>query len=205
MIQVSEYLKSKTIFDSTELASYDYLSSAVCKALNTVFGVKYNKMYLITDDATTIHTIVADTILLNNAKYADIFRAMQLDPTEEFSETKTNTGTQTFTATGTVTNVSTPEVISTVSDSKNTANSATLRVIDQTESSSTGSDTVERTDDLTNERTDDLTEVRDGYNNVFDNVEKLLHFVNMELYDTIIRDIEKAVCYPIYNINDLAF
>lgn len=205
MILVSEYLKTKTIFDSTDLTGYAYIDSDICDALNTVFGIKYNKMYLIDDSETTIHTIVADTILLNNPKYNDIFSAMQLDPTKEFSESKTNTGTQTFTATGTVTNVSTPEVVSTINASKNTANNATLRVTDQTESSSTGSDTVERTDDLTNERTDDLSEVREGYNNIFDNAETLLHFVNMELYDTIIRDIEKAVCYPIYNIDDLAF
>lgn len=205
MIQVSEYLKSKTIFDSTSLTGYDYLDSDICDALNNIFGVKYNKMYLIDNDDTVIHEIVNDTILLNSYKYGDIYASMQLDPAEEYSETKTNTGTQTFTATGTQTHVSTPEVVTTVSASKNTANNATLRTVDQTQSSNTGSDTNERTDDLTNERTDDLTETRSGYNNIFDNVEKLFNFVNMELYDKIIIDVMKAVCYPIYNIDDLAF
>lgn len=205
MIQVSKYLKNKTIFDSTSLVGYDYLNSDICDALNNIFGIKYNKMYLIDDNETVIHGIVNDTILLNSYKYADIFDGMQIDPHEEFSETKTNTGTQTFTATGTQTTVTTPEVVTTVDAKKNTANNATLRVIDQTESSTTGSDTNERTDDLTNERTDDLTESRSGYNNIFDNYEKLFNFVNMELYDTIIIDIMKSICYPIYDINDLAF
>ena len=205
MIQVSEYLKSKTIFDSTSLAGYAYFDSDICDALNTVFGIKYNKMYLIDSDDTIIHEVVADTVLLNNAKYNDIFGAMTLDPTLEFYESKTNTGTQTYTATGTQTHETTPQTVTTVDASKNTANNATLRVIDRTESSSTGSDTVERTDDLTNERTDDLSETREGYRNIFDNVERLLHFVDMELYDQIIKDVMKAVCYPIYNIDDLAF
>ncbi len=205
MIQVSEYLKSKTIFDNTSLAGYDYFDTDICSALNNIFGVKYNKMYLIDDNDVNIHGIVEDTILLNNSKYTDIFNAMQLDPTIEFYESKTNTGTQTYKQTGTVTNVSTPEVVTTVNASKNTANNGTLRVIDQTESSSTGDDTVERTDDLQNERTDDLIETRQGYNDIFTSTDKLLNFVNMDLYDTIITDIMKAVCYPIYNINDLAF
>lgn len=205
MIQVSEYLSSKTIFDNTSLAGYDYINSAICTALNKIFGIKYNKMYLIDDNETNIHEIVADTILLNNSKYADVFKAMQLDPTKEFYESKTNTGTQTYKQTGTQTNVSTPEVVTTVNASKNTANNATLRVTDQTESSSTGEDTVERTDDLQNQRTDDLTETRQGYNDIFTSTDKLLQFVNMDLYDNILTDIMKAVCYPIYNINDLAF
>ena len=205
MIQVSKYLETKTIFDGTSLASYDFFDSDIIDALNNIFGIKYNKMYLIDDNDTVIHGIVDDTILLNASKYNDIFKAMALDPEKEFSETKTNTGTQTYTATGTQTHVTTPEVVSTVDSSKNTANNATLRVIDRTESSSTGSDTVERTDDLTNERTDDLSESRNGYNDIFKNVESLLHFVDMELYETILRDIMKAVCYPIYNIDDLAF
>lgn len=205
MIQVSEYLKTKTIFDSTSLTGYDFIDSDICDALNNIFGIKYNKMYLIDSDDITIHGIVDDTILLNQYKYNDIFLTMQLDPTKEYYEKKTNTGTQTYTNSGTVTDVSTPEVITTVNGSKNTANNGTLRVVDQTESSSTGSDTIERTNDLTNERTDDLTEEREGYNNVFDNADKLLRIVDMELYDTIIRDIMKAVCYPIYDINDLAF
>lgn len=205
MIQVSKYLKTKTIFDSTSLSSYDFFDSDIIDALNNIFGIKYNNMYLVNDDDTIIHGIVDDTILLNASKYDDIFGAMTLDPTLEFSETKTNTGTQTYTATGTQTHVTTPEVVSTVDSSKNTANNATLRVIDRTESSSTGSDTVERTDDLTNERTDDLSESRNGYNDIFKNVESLLHFVDMELYETILRDVMKAVCYPIYDIEDLAF
>lgn len=205
MIQVSEYLNSKTIFDSTSLAGYDYFDSDICDALNNIFGIKYNKMYLIDDNETNIHEIVADTILLNNSKYTDIFNAMQLDPTKEFYESKTNTGTQTYAQTGTVTNVSTPEVVTTVNASKNTANNGTLRVIDQTESSSTGDDTVERTDNLQNERTDNLTEIRQGYNDIFTSTDKLLNFANMDLYDNIITDIMKAVCFPIYNINDLAF
>lgn len=205
MIQVSKYLKTKTIFDSTSLASYDFFDSDIIDALNNIFGIKYNNMYLVDNDDTVIHGIVDDTILLNASKYGDIFSAMSLDPTLEFSETKTNTGTQTYTATGTQTHVTTPEVVSTVDSSKNTANNATLRVTDRTESSSTGSDTVERTDDLTNERTDDLSESRNGYNDIFKNVESLLHFVDMELYETILRDVMKAVCYPIYDIDDLAF
>lgn len=205
MIQVSEYLKTKTIFDSTTLSVYDFFDSDIIDALNNVFGIKYNKMYLIDADDTVIHGIVDDTILLNVAKYTDIYRAMQLDPTEEYSETKTNTGTQTTTDSGTVTNEITPSTITTVTDSKNTADNATMRATDQTQTSSTGSDVNERTDDLTVERTDDLTETRTGYNNVFDNVNKLMSFVNMELYDTILHDIMKSVCYPIYSIDDLAF
>lgn len=205
MIQVSEYLKSKTIFDSTSLAGYDYITSDICSALNNIFGIKYNKMYLIDDSETKIHEIVSDTILLNDSKYTDVFTAMQLDPTKEFYESKTNTGKQTYNQTGTVTNVSTPETVTTVNASKNTANNGTLRVVDQTESSSTGDDTVERTDDLQNERTDNLTEIRQGYNDIFTSTDKLLRFVDMDLYNTIITDIMKAVCYPIYNIDDLAF
>ena len=213
MIQVSEYLKTKTIFDSTSLVSYDFFDSDIISALNNIFGIKYNKMYLIDSDETTIHGVVDDTILLNQAKYQDIYASMNLDPFEEYSETKTNTGTQTDADTGTQTDVLTPSVVSTVTTKKNTANNATLRNIDQVESSSTGTDnktrtdnlTHTRTDDLTHTRTDNLTEVRAGYNNVFDNAEKLFHFVNMELYDMILRDIMKAVCYPIYNVDDLAF
>ena len=301
MIQVSEYLKTKTIFDSTSLTSYDFIDTNICNALNNVFGIKYNKMYLIDDNANTIHCIVNDTILLNSAKYNDIYRSMNLDPLKEFSETKTNTGTQTNANTGTQTNVNTgtqtnantgtqtnvntgtqtnantgtqtnantgtqtevltPSVVSTVDVSKNTANSAMLRPIEETVTSSTGTDdktrtdnllstvtdnltstrtdnltatrtddltstrtdnlTATRTDDLTstrtdnltntrtdaltNTRTDNLTETRAGYNNVFDNVEKLFRFANMELYDMIIIDVMKATCYPIYDINDLAF
>ena len=293
MIQVSEYLKTKTIFNSTSLTGYDFIDANICNALNNVFGIKYNKMYLIDDNANTIHGIVNDTILLNSAKYDDIYRSMNLDPFEEFSETKTNTGTQTNANTGTQTNantgtqtnantgtqtnantgtqtsantgtqteVLTPGVVSTVAVSKNTASSATLRAIEETVTSSTGTDdktrtdnltntvtddltstrtdnltstrtddltstrtdnltskrtddltstrtdnlTSTRTDDLTNTRTDNLTEVRAGYNNVFDNVEKLFRFANMELYDMIIVDVMKATCYPIYDINDLAF
>jgi len=205
MIQVLEYLNSKTIFDITSLAGYVYFDSDICDALNNIFGIKYNKMYLIDDNETNIHAIVTDTILLNNSKYTNIFNAMRLDPTKEFYESKTNTGTQTYTQTGTVTNVSTPEVVTTVNASKNTANNGTLRVIDQTESSSTGDDTVERTDNLQNERTDMLTEIRQGYNDIFTSTDKLLNFANTDLYDTIITDIMKAVCFPIYDINDLAF
>ena len=189
MIQVFEYLQTKTIFDSTSLSAYDFLDTNIIDALNKIFGVKYNKMYMVDDNETTIHGIVDDTILLNVAKYNDIYNAMQLDPTIEYSETKTNSGT--------VTNELTPSIITTVADSKNTADNATLRVTDQTQTSSTGSDV--------NERTDDLTEERYGYNNVFDNVNKLMSFVNMELYDTLINDIMKAICYPIYSIDDLAF
>ena len=205
MIQVSKYLKNKTIFDKTTLSAYDFFNDDIIDALNNIFGIKYNSMYLIEDNETLIHGIVDDTVLLNLTKYNDMYNAMDLDPTKEFSETKTNTGTQTFTATGTQTMVNTPEVVTTVDNSKNTANNATLRVIDRTESSNTGSDTNERTDDLTNERTDDLSETREGYNNVFANVEKLMNFVNMDLYYTILIDVMKCVCYPIYNVDDLAF
>lgn len=220
MIQVSEYLKNKTIFDD-DLSSYNFLTSDIITALNAVFGIKYNKMYLIDDSETAIQAATNNVILLNEAKYTDIFNSMNLDPFEEYSETKTNTGTQTDadtgtqtdTDTGTQTDVLTPNVVSTVTTKKNTANNATLRNIDQVESSSTGTDnktrtdnlTHTRTDNLTRTRTDNLTEVRAGYNNVFDNVEKLFHFANMELYDMILIDVMKAICYPIYNINDLAF
>lgn len=220
MIQVSKYLTNKTIFDS-DLSSYDFLTSDIITALNAVFGIKYNKMYLTDSDETNIHAAVNNVILLNSVKYNDIFNSMNLDPFKEYSETKTNTGTQTDTNTGTQTDtdtgtqtdVLTPSVVSTVTTKKNTANNATLRNIDQVESSSTGTDNKTRTDDLTHTRTDDLshtrtddlTEVRAGYNNVFDNVEKLFHFANMELYDMILVDVMKAVCYPIYNVNDLAF
>ena len=220
MIQVSEYLTNKTIFDS-DLSSYDFLTSDIITALNAVFGIKYNKMYLTDSNETNIHAAVNNVILLNSFKYKDIYASMNLDPFEEYSETKTNTGTQTDTNTGTQTDtdtgtqtdVLTPSVVSTVTTKKNTANNATLRNIDQVESSSTGTDdktrtddlTHTRTDDLSHTRTDDLTEVRAGYNNVFDNVEKLFRFANMELYDMILLDVMKAVCYPIYNVNDLAF
>lgn len=220
MIQVSEYLTNKTIFDS-DLSSYDFLTSDIITALNAVFGIKYNKMYLTDSNETNIHAAVNNVILLNSFKYKDIYASMNLDPFEEYSETKTNTGTQTDTNTGTQTDtdtgtqtdVLTPSVVSTVTTKKNTANNATLRNIDQVESSSTGTDNKTRTDDLTHTRTDDLshtrtddlTEVRAGYNNVFDNVEKLFRFANMELYDMILLDVMKAVCYPIYNVNDLAF
>ena len=220
MIQVSEYLTNKTIFDD-DLSSYDFLTSDIITALNAVFGIKYNKMYLIDDSETAIHMAVNNIIMLNSVKYNDIFVSMNLDPLEEYSETKTNTGTQTDADTGTQTDadtgtqtdVLTPSVVSTVTTKKNTANNATLRNIDQVESSSTGTDnktrtdnlTHTRTDNLTHTRTDNLTEVREGYNNVFDNVEKLFHFANMELYDMILIDVMKSICYPIYNINDLAF
>lgn len=221
MEQVKKYLLTKTIFDSTALAGYDFFTSDIINALNSIFGIKYNSMYLITDDELVIHNIVEDTILLNVAKYNDMYYALTLDPVEEYSETKTNTGTQTYLNTGTQTNadtgtqttVLTPGVVTTATSSKNTANNGTLRAIDQTQTSSTGTDnntrtdnlTSTRTDNLTNTRTDNLTEVRAGYNNVFNNVAQLMNFVNMDLYDTILKDIMKMVCYPIYNVNDLAF
>lgn len=216
---ISNYLKTKHIFD-TSLTSYDYIDSDIITALENIINVKFGKCNLYTDDETMIKSNVISLFALNDMKYNSLFNVEKLDdPTKEYSETKTNTGTQTDTNTGTqgnsntgtVTHVVTPSVVATTTESKNTADNGTLRTVAQVQNSSTGSDndtrtdnlSHTRTDNLTHTRTDNLSESRNGYNNQFANAEMILNFSRNVLYDIIIDDVIKSIVIPIYGKEDL--
>ena len=175
--KISEYLKTKTIFDSSLSNTYTYLPAGILTALTSMIKTKYGMLHLFSDDETDVKTAVSSMFALNDLRYTALFNVDKVDdPTKEFYEKETNTGTVTDTNTGTVTNTDsgtvtntdtgtvttevTPEVVTTTSEKKNTSNNATLKTIGQIENSSTGSDTNERTDNLTHERTDDLTHER---------------------------------------------
>ena len=216
---ISNYLKTKHIFDGG-LTSYDYIDSGIITALENVINVKFGACTLYTDDETMIKSNVTNMFALNDMKYTSLFNIDKLDdPTKEYSETKTNTGTQTNantgtqsdSDTGTVTNVLTPSVVATTTESKNTADNGTLRAIAQVQNSSTGTDNNTRTDNLAHSRTDNLlhtrtdnlTETRTGYNNQFANAELILNFSRNVLYDIIINDVIKLIVIPIYGKEDL--
>lgn len=216
---ISEYLKTKHLFDNG-LTSYDYIDAGIITALENVINVKFGLCNLYTDNETTIKSNITNMFALNDMKYKSLFNIEKLDdPTKEFSETKTNTGTQTNVDTGTqtngnsgtVTHVVTPSVVATTTESKNTADNATMRAIAQVQNSSTGTDTDQRTDNLshtrtdnlTHTRTDNLTENRSGYNNQFANAEMILNFSRNVLYDIIIDDVIRTVVIPIYGKEDL--
>ena len=209
--KISEYLKTKSIFDSGLSNVYDYLPSNILTALTTMIKTKYGMLHLFSDDETEIKTAVSAMFALNDLRYKALFNVDKVDdPTKEFYEkethtgtvTDTNTGTVTDTDTGTVTNELTPSVVSTTSEKKNTSDNATLKTINQIENSSTGSDVNERTDDLTHERTDDLTREREGYNNKFINAEYIIKFSDYALYDIIIKDVLNTITLNVYDLDD---
>lgn len=203
MILIRNYLNAnKNIFPSS-LTSLDYIDTTILANMETLIKIRYGYMNMFTDNETEIQTIVTALFAVKGAEYQDIYNADILDPTVEFYEKRTNTGTVTNTDSGTVTNDSTPAVIATTTENKNTADNATLRAVGSIVNSSTGTDTVERTDDLTFERTDDLTEEREGFNNLITNVERLLNLVKNSVYDVIIKDVINEITYNIYGYEDL--
>lgn len=216
---ISNYLETKHIFDNG-LTSYDYIDAGIITALENVINVKFGACTLYTDNETIIKSNVTNMFAINDMKYKSLFNIDKLDdPTKEYSETKTNTGTQTDLNTGTQTNmdtgtvahVITPSVVATTTESKNTADNGTMRAVAQVQNSSTGTDndtrtdnlTYTRTDNLTHTRTDNLTETRSGYNNQFANAELILNFSRNVLYDIIIDDVIKLIVIPIYGKEDL--
>lgn len=233
---ISEYYKNGgTIFDSS-LLTYAFMSSNIITALDNILKYRYGKNNIFSDDETEITDSVNAMFLVNSERYNALFNVDQLiNPADEYQETKTNTGTQesrktgtttlndtgtsTTADTGTQTTQVTPETVSTVTNSKNTSDNGTMRAIDQTQTSSTGSDTSvrtdalnsqrtdnlqhQRTDNLTDTRTDNLTEIRRGYNNKFANADFILNLTRNNLYDTIIEDTIKCIVIPIYNTDEV--
>lgn len=204
--KISEYLKTKEIFDSSLATNYDYLTSAILTALTTMINTKFGVLRMIDDTETTIKGVVNAMFVINDMKYKALFNIDKLDdPTKEFYEKRTFTGTVTNTDSGTVTTELTPSVVATTSEKKNTADNGTLKTINQIENSSTGSDTNERTDNLTFERTDDLTHEREGYNNAFSNADIILKLSNNALYDIIINDVISTITLNVYDLDDLRY
>lgn len=205
MITIYDYLTSgKHIFDS-ELNIYDYINDNVRASYENELKHKFGELYLYTDDETTIKNDIKDMFALKAHVYSVIYNAnSNLSPANEYSETETHTGTVTTTDTGTVTNDSTPSVIATTTENKNTADNGTLRAVGTIVNSSTGTDTVERTDDLTIERTDDLTVERGGYRDLYNNIIRVLEIAKTNINDVIIRDTLETLTYNIYNIEDLS-
>ena len=204
MITIYDYLTSgKHIYDAT-LNIYDYINDNVRASYENELKHKFGELYLYTDDETTIKNDIKDMFALKAHVYSAIFNAnANLSPANEYSETETHTGTVTTTDTGTVTNDSTPSTIVTTTENKNTADNGTLRAVGSVINSSTGTDTVERTDDLTIERTDDLTVERGGYRDLYNNIIRVLEIAKTNINDVIIRDTLETLTYSIYNIEDL--
>lgn len=217
---ISAYYKNGgVIFDST-LTDYEYMTSDIITALDNILKYRYGRNNLFTDDQTEIIDVINAMFALNDDKYTALYNVDKIvDPSDEYRETKTNTGTQatthtgntTLNDTGTQTNQNTPGVIGTITNSKNTSDSGVLRVIDQTQTTNTGSDTDtrtdnlqhQRTDNLTDTRTDNLTEIRQGYNNKFSNADFVLNLLRNNLYDTIIDDTISSIVIPVYDYDDL--
>lgn len=217
---IQKYFKDGNIIFDQELTAYEYMTADMISALNYILKYKYGKNNIFSDDQTDITDAVNAMFLLNDDKYTALYNVDKIvDPSDEFRETKTNTGTQTDTHTGnttlndtgTQTNQNTPGVVGTITNSKNTSDSGLLRVIDQTQTSNTGSDTDtrtdnlqhQRTDNLTDTRTDNLTEIRNGYNNKFFNADFVLNLLRNNLYDTIIDDTIKCIVIPVYNCDEV--
>lgn len=217
---IQQYFKDGKIIFDQELTAYEYMTADMISALNYILKYKYGKNNIFSDDQTDITDAVNAMFLLNDDKYTALYNVDKIvDPSDEYRETRTNTGTQTDTHTGsttlndtgTQTNQNTPGVVGTITNSKNTSDSGLLRVIDQTQTSNTGSDTDtrtdnlqhQRTDNLTDTRTDNLTEIRNGYNNKFSNADFVLNLLRNNLYDTIIDDTIKCIVIPVYNCDEV--
>lgn len=204
MITIYNYLKAGNNIYSANVLTYDYIDSDIVSALELTLKNKYGSLCLFTDDETEIKNMIDAMFILNAPRYSALYNIdMVNDPSVEFYEKETNSGTVTTTDSGTVTTENTPEVIATTTENKNTADNATLRATGSIVNSSTGSDTVERTDDLTFERTDDLTREREGFNNLIDNAERIARLMNNALFDIIIKDTLDNLTYNIYGIEDL--
>lgn len=185
---ILQYLKNGNNFYSSSLETLDYISSDIITSLETILKNKYGALTLITDDETEIQNIIESMFMLNNDRYTALFNIdLITDPSSEFYEKETNSGT--------VTHTLTPSVVSTTTEKRNTADNATMRNVGQVENSSTGSDT--------NEREDDLTKEREGYNDIFNNGLRMLELSRNALYDIIIKDTIDNVCYNIYGKEDL--
>jgi len=233
---IQQYFKNGNVIFDQELTAYEFMNADMISALNYILKYKYGKNNIFSDDQTEITDAVNAMFLLNTDRYTALFNIDQIvNPGDEYQETKTNTGTQenrktgtstladtgtsTTADTGTQTTEVTPETVGTVTNSKNTSDSGTMRAIDQTQTSSTGSDTSvrtdalnsqrtdnlqhQRTDNLSDIRTDDLTEIRRGYNNKFSNADFILNLSRNNLYDTIIEDTIKCIVIPVYNCDEV--
>lgn len=185
---ILQFLNDGNNIYGSSLLTLDYMSSDIVTALETILKNKYGALNLISNNETEIQAIIESMFTINNDRYTALYNIDQInDPSIEFYEKKTNTGT--------VTHELTPSVISTTTEKRNTADNATMRNIGQVENSSTGSDT--------NERTDDLTEEREGYNDLFNNGLRMLDLARNALYDIIIKDTIDYVSYNIYSKEDL--
>lgn len=204
MITIYDYLKSGKHIYSANVLTYDYIDSDMVSALELTLKNKYGALCLFTDDETEIKNTVDAMFKINAPRYYALYNIdMVNDPSIEFYEKETNSGTVTTTDSGSVTTESTPEVIATTTQNKNTADNATLRATGSIVNSSTGSDTIERTDDLTYERTDDLTREREGFNNLIENAERIARLMNNAIFDIIIKDTLDNTTYNIYGYEDL--
>ena len=185
---ILQYLKNGNNFYSSSLLTLDYMSSDIVTAMEKILKTRYGALTLIDDDETEIQSIVESMFAINNDRYTALYNIDLInDPSIEFYEKETNTGT--------VTHVLTPTVVSTTTEKKNTADNATMRNVGQVENSSTGSDT--------NERTDDTVKEREGFNDLFNNGMRMLELARNALYDIIIKDTIDYVCYNIYGKEDL--
>lgn len=185
---ILQYLKNGNNFYSSSLLTLDYMSSDLATAMETILKSRYGALNLISDDETEIQNIIESMFAINNDRYTALYNIDLInDPSVEFYEKKTNTGT--------VTHVLTPTVVSTTTEKRNTADNATMRNVGQVENSSTGFDT--------NERTDDTVEEREGFNDIFNNGLRVLDLARNALYDIIIKDTIDYVCYDIYGKEDL--
>lgn len=185
---ILQYLENGNNFYSSSLETLDYVSNDIITSLETILKNKYGALTLISENETEIQSIIESMFMLNNDRYNALYNIdLITDPSIEFYEKKTNTGT--------VTHTLTPQVVATTTEKRNTADSATMRNIGQVENSSTGSDE--------NKRTDNTTEEREGYNDIFNNGLRMLELSRNALYDIIIKDTIDNVCYNIYGKEDL--
>lgn len=185
---ILQFLNDGNNIYGSSLLTLDYMSSDIVTALETILKNKYGALNLISNNETEIQAIIESMFTINNDRYTALYNIDQInDPSIEFYEKKTNSGT--------VTHELTPSVVSTTTEKRNTADNATMRNIGQVENSSTGSDT--------NERTDDLTEEREGYNDLFSNGLRMLDLARNALYDIIIKNTIDYVSYNIYSKEDL--
>ena len=185
---ILQYIKDGNNFYSSSLLTLDYMSSDIVTAMEKILKTRYGALTLITDDETEIQSIIESMFAINNDRYTALYNVDSInDPSIEFYEKKSNTGT--------VTHVLTPTVVSTTTEKKNTADNATMRNVGQVENSSTGFDT--------NARTDNTVEEREGFNDLFNNGLRLLELARNALYDIIIKDTIDYVCYNIYGKEDL--
>ena len=188
MTTLKQFLNAGNNIYGSSLLTLDYMSSDVVTALEKILKTKYGALTMIDDDETEIQSIIESMFLINNDRYTALYNIDQInDPSIEFYEKETNSGT--------VTHTLTPSVVSTTTEKKNTADNATMRNIGQVENSSTGSDT--------NEREDDLTKEREGFNDLFNNGLRMLELAQNALYDIIIKDTIDYICYNIYGKEDL--